>query len=379
MRLSEKILDLRKKSGWSQEELAEKLDISRQSVSKWETGESVPDLDKIIRMSELWNVSTDYLLKEDAAPKAEAVKESGETFRQGSGHEEEQSMGQNFRQEREEEPHTGQNFGQEYEEEPHMRRDSRQERETSQRARMVSREEAEDFLALSRRGAPRIAVGVMLCILSPICLLLLGVLTEKHPMLNGVMVVSENVAAGVGMTVLLIFVAIAVTLFITTGMRLSTYEYMEKELLSLPQDVSDEIYDRKQDFAHTFRYSITIGVILCIIGVVPLMLSIAFIEEDLVQVIGVCMMLVFVSVGVLFMVHAGIIQGSFDKLLQIGDYTPGKKKMESISGAYWSVVVAIYLLISFTGIVGWDSSWIIFPVAGVLFGAVSAVMNHFFH
>ena len=70
MRLSEKIMDLRKRSGWSQEELAERLGISRQSVSKWETGESIPDIDKIIRMSELWNVSTDYLLKDDEIGRA---------------------------------------------------------------------------------------------------------------------------------------------------------------------------------------------------------------------------------------------------------------------------------------------------------------------
>lgn len=65
MNLSEKIMDLRKRSGWSQEELAARLGVSRQSVSKWEIGESVPDIDRIIRMSELWDVSTDYLLKEN--------------------------------------------------------------------------------------------------------------------------------------------------------------------------------------------------------------------------------------------------------------------------------------------------------------------------
>ena len=48
MMLSEKIMTLRKKKGWSQEELAEKLDISRQSVSKWESASSLPDIDKII-------------------------------------------------------------------------------------------------------------------------------------------------------------------------------------------------------------------------------------------------------------------------------------------------------------------------------------------
>lgn len=63
MTLSEKIMNLRKKNGWSQEELAERLDISRQSVSKWESGESVPTLEKLIRISEIFEVSTDYLLK----------------------------------------------------------------------------------------------------------------------------------------------------------------------------------------------------------------------------------------------------------------------------------------------------------------------------
>lgn len=65
MRLDEKIIYLRKKNGWSQEDLALKLDISRQSVSKWESGMSLPELDKIISMSKLFGVSTDYLLKDD--------------------------------------------------------------------------------------------------------------------------------------------------------------------------------------------------------------------------------------------------------------------------------------------------------------------------
>ena len=56
---------LRKKYGWSQEELAERLDISRQSVSKWESGASIPDLERIVGMSQLFGVTTDYLLKDE--------------------------------------------------------------------------------------------------------------------------------------------------------------------------------------------------------------------------------------------------------------------------------------------------------------------------
>lgn len=63
MSLGGKITELRRQKGWSQENLAEKLGVTRQSVSKWESGASVPDLDKIIGLSELFGVTTDYLIK----------------------------------------------------------------------------------------------------------------------------------------------------------------------------------------------------------------------------------------------------------------------------------------------------------------------------
>ena len=65
MILADKIIEERKRNGWSQEELAEKLGVSRQSVSKWESAQSVPDLNRIIKMAELFGVTTDYLLKDE--------------------------------------------------------------------------------------------------------------------------------------------------------------------------------------------------------------------------------------------------------------------------------------------------------------------------
>ncbi|MGN0545876.1 MAG: helix-turn-helix domain-containing protein [Acutalibacteraceae bacterium] len=62
MKINEKIYTLRKKFGWSQDELAEKLSVSRQSVSKWETGDSVPESAKIPEIAKIFSVSTDYLL-----------------------------------------------------------------------------------------------------------------------------------------------------------------------------------------------------------------------------------------------------------------------------------------------------------------------------
>ena len=63
MNLADRIQDLRKRRGLSQEELADKLGVSRQAVSKWESGQSTPDIERIILMSEFFDVTTDYLLK----------------------------------------------------------------------------------------------------------------------------------------------------------------------------------------------------------------------------------------------------------------------------------------------------------------------------
>lgn len=67
MALSEKLYTLRKKSGLSQEQLAEQLSVSRQAISKWESGQSVPESDKLITISNYFKVSLDYLLKEESA------------------------------------------------------------------------------------------------------------------------------------------------------------------------------------------------------------------------------------------------------------------------------------------------------------------------
>ena len=65
MILADKIVNLRKRAGWSQEELAEKMGVSRQSISKWEGAQSVPDMNRILKLSEVFCVSTDYLLRDD--------------------------------------------------------------------------------------------------------------------------------------------------------------------------------------------------------------------------------------------------------------------------------------------------------------------------
>ena len=86
MPLAEKIIQLRKRQGWSQIDLADRLDVSRQSVSKWEMAQAMPEPDKIVRLSELFSVTTDYLLKDEpAAPAPEPEAEEGAGPETGPG------------------------------------------------------------------------------------------------------------------------------------------------------------------------------------------------------------------------------------------------------------------------------------------------------
>lgn len=320
MILADKIIKLRKEQGWSQEELAHQLQVSRQSVSKWESMVSVPDLDKILKLSQLFGVSTDYLLKDDApeepgfAPDAEASAEAGR--------------------------------------------------------RTVTLEEANGYLHQAAAAAWRIALGVAVCILSPVALILLaGAATY------GKLAITEDMAGGLGAAIFLLLAAGAVYCFITEGLKLHRYAYLEREPISLAYGVAGMVETKKEQFESTFKSSIAGGVMLCILGMVPLMLS-AMAEDEFLTLCCVALLLVFAAVGVFLIVWRCIVWGSFARLLEEGDYTREKKAVQKqddpLAAFYWCLIVAIYLGLSFfTG--DWGRTWIIWPVAAVLFAGLQAL------
>ena len=321
MILADKIMNLRKKCGWSQEELAEQLGISRQSVSKWESGMSIPDLEKIVKMSALFGVSTDYLLKDE-------IEETlpSETYDTDSAE-----------------------------------------------ACPVSLEEANAYMDLVKETAPKFATAIPAIVLSPIPLLLLGSYAEMHPEKY-----SEDVFGGIGLAILLIIVLIAVVPIILNSMRLSKYEYLEKEEISLLYGVRGIVEKRKEEYEEIYRQGIVIGVVLCIAGAIPLILAGTLGANDFVASIFVCVLLCLVALAVHFFIGRGLVRESFTKLLQEGDYTKdmkqGGKVIEKIAGVYWCLVTAAFLAWSFLGN-AWGISWVIWPVAGVLFGALACAVR----
>ena len=320
MILADKIIELRKKEGWSQEELAEKLSVTRQSVSKWEGAQSIPDLDKVVQMSRLFGVTTDYLLKDELEESQPAECDAA----------------------------------------PVLRR--------------VTMAQASDYLALRRAAAPKMALATMLCVFSPIALIGLGGLSELSV---SAVRITEDAAGGIGLCVLIVLVAIAAALFISCGNKAKEYEFLEKEPFETEYGVTGMVKERQKAFKPAYDRMNLIGTMLCILSVLPLFAA-AFSGRDFLAVMAVCVLLALVGIGTYFFVYGGTVNGAMEKLLEEGDYTRDEKSRKNITGPvsviYWLVVTAIFVLYTFgpNGNGQPRYSWIIWAIAGVLYAAVLA-------
>ena len=318
MILADKIIRLRKKNGWSQEELANKIDVSRQAVSKWESALTIPDLQKILQLAEIFGVTTDYLLKDEI---------EDEEFTDDS---------------------------------------------TNIRLKTVTMEEANEYLKLRRKASWHIAIGVLLCILSPITLIILGAASEI-PMFG----ITDDLSGIVGLGVLFLFVICAITIFIYSSFKNEQYSFLENEEFNLAYGVKGLATETKKKFINTYILCNIIATILCVISPIPLIIS-GFFSDDFLIVIMLVVLLVLVGIAVFIFIVVGVQNASVEKLLKEGDYSPKEKTKnalkEAVGLAYWGLVVVVFLIWSYKSN-GWDISWIVFAIGGVLFPLVMYICN----
>lgn len=320
MILADKILSLRKNNGWSQEELAEKMNVSRQSISKWESAAAIPDINRILELARLFGVTTDYLLKDDL--ETTMYSDTDET-------------------------------------ENYIR---------------VSLQEMNDFLGKKAIYARRIGWGVMLCILSPVLLILLTSVSGDGSALT------DSLASGVGVVVLLLMVAGAVAIFIISGAKMKRFEYLQNNNFELEYGLSGIIKEKQAAFETTYVRNTVIGVVLCILCSIPLIVAGIFEAPSTMLTFFVVLLLVIVSAAVYLLIIAGTIKGSYDQLLREGEFEPKEqehaKRVSKIAGIYWPIIVAVYLGWSFYTN-NWAFTWIVWPVAGLVFAGISSAVHAF--
>ncbi len=322
MIFADKLIELRKKNGWSQEELAEKLNVTRQSVSKWEGAQAIPELAKILLLAQLFGVTTDYLLRDEIEQAENTEAEEWDR--------------------------------------PALRR--------------VSMEQADAFLHLKQETGKRIAFAAALCILSPVCLILLAAASETQ-----LLPIGENMAAGLGMVILLLLVAPAVAIFILCGAKTKDYQFLENELFETEYGVSGMVRERQKQYHDTYTRCNVFGACCCILSLVPLFAGIIFSEAEFFLCCMLCLMLALVSAGVAGFIVGGVNWASMEKLLEEGDYTRRKKRERSLLGpvstVYWLLATALFLLLGLSADSreGWRACSVVWPIAGVLYVPVCVI------
>ena len=272
--LSERIALLRKQSGWSQEELAERLNVSRQSVSKWESGVSQPELDKVLALSELFGVSTDFLLKGELA--------EPEPPRPARAPAAEPAIAPDW---------------------------------VEDGLRQLDAGDASRFLENRRRCARVVGIGAAMCVASPAPLIaLLGAAGRGSRVLSG------GVATGLGVAGLLGMIAAAVGQFISAGMSMARYSGLDREPFLLPPELQADVAREKTGFRQTFVQGIGTGVGLCILSPAPVTLAAIMGSGRRMVMLGAAMLLGMVGLGVFHFVRDGMIMDSFSHVLQTGSH-----------------------------------------------------------
>jgi transcriptional regulator with XRE-family HTH domain/uncharacterized protein YxeA len=319
MILAEKIIKLRKQLGWSQEELAEKMNISRQSVSKWESKNSIPDLNKILMLADIFDVSTDFLLK-DEYEAIESLNESKE-----------------------------------------------------QSGIQISLEQAVKYVESKVEVASVVTKGVLLCVCSVIPLFFFLAMAETNR-LN----LTSDVATVIGIVSILVMVSIGVSFFIKTNQYESDIAPVDNEPFELAYGVHSVFKEKLEKFRSTYNLRLSLGIFMFIISFVPLMVVNMYFNGTDVVLMMLIVLILMIAIGIYIVASVSAKYDAYNNILKDSGVETEKskrtKRAEKLAAFYWPLLTAIYLGWSLWTM-DWGTTWIIWPVGAVLFAALVGLME----
>ena len=317
MILAEKIVRLRKQVGWSQEELAEKLGVSRQSVSKWESANSIPDLNKILRLTEIFEVSTDFLLKdevEDTTP-----SQSGAELK----------------------------------------------------APQLGLEEAVSYVETKQKSGKLIANGILLCVASPVPLFIFLAMAKANQF-----GLTTQLASASGVVFILFLVALGVSYFIRTNQYENDIARIEERDFELAYGVRGAIKEKLELFRPRYNLKLSLGIFLFIFAIVPILYTTILSGDASAILVSLCVTFFMIAFGVYVIIP---VSGQYDAYNTVlsdvnAPKNPRARRAEKLAAFYWPLMSAIYLGWSLWTM-EWNLTWVIWPVAGILFAALVGLME----
>lgn len=234
-------------------------------------------------------------------------------------------------------------------------------RATTEAGITLTHGEAHEYLAQTKRASVTIGIGVWL--------ILIGVAAVLW------------FADAQGILLLLAAVAVAVVMFVTSAMRQSKYEVYQKEEIHLDAATRAELNAMRTQFIPRFTIQLCLGIATIILAVGAGIY--AFMAGGIGATTLPALILLAVGFAVFLFVTAGMQHEAYDILLGRGEYRNKKSHMKigqivgTAASVYWPVVTAIYLSWSLWG-GNWHTTWIVWPIAGVLFGAIAGGVGAWF-
>ena len=312
MALADNIIKLRKQAGWSQEALAAQVGVSRQSVSKWESGQSTPDIEHILTLAEAFQVTTDALLD---------AKSSGQSIT---------------------------------------------EENTTDANTLSDRGIAQNYVGYKIDEAAMITRGVRWCVMAPSALF--AMLAIHHLVPD---TLPMSLALVFGLVAILGMVAKGVKCFIAAQQLQGPL--LPDAPFSLSAALQEELTSIQQQQRPDIQKQLTIGISLFVLCAAPLLIAALLGMGSSAIFLSLVLLLWLVATGLQYVIPTSARRDAIVFLLQGGDMDAGKsddtKRAERLAGVYWPLLVAIYLGWSFWTM-NWGVTWIIFPVGAVAFGGV---------
>lgn len=316
MALADNIIKLRRQAGWSQEALAAQIGVSRQSVSKWESGQSSPDITHILSLASLFEVSTDELL---GAASANSKLPLGID-------------------------------------------------PVIERADLESDQDSQRFLIYKAVNAATLTRGVVWCVLAPGALFLSLAISHEWPDM-----LSRSSATVLGILLLLGVVARGGTYFMSALAEQDRAPQLPKSPFTLDQSLKQSLEQQLATELPVIHYRMSVGITLFVLCSAPLITAAALGMGSGAILLTLILLLGMVALGLHFVIPASARRESLRYLLLGGDLEADKdedtRRAERIAAVYWPLLLACYLFWSLWTM-NWGVTWIIFPVGAVAFGGV---------
>jgi len=234
---------------------------------------------------------------------------------------------------------------------------------------VLTEEEVQAYLAAKRSAGFWTGLGVWLSATGIAFLILMDTLFESLGASSDQGTI--GIGSVLGMSGMFVLVAVAVGMFIYSGMKLGRFEYMEKGF-QLPRVIQMSLQRSKSSFALTYRVALITGLCLCILS--PVFVFAGAYVNDTYATYGTSALLATAGIGVFLFVYYGNIQGSYTTLLENQHLNAARKEeaqaVRALGAIVWPLATAFFLL---TGFVyqRWDINWAIFPIVGILSGGFS--------